>query len=59
MISPIARFLHPCDDGTGLIARQVRLHLDMDKLSASDVAAQDVGVGCIATGDHGVITPAA
>ena len=46
-------------DGTGLIARQVRLHLDVNELGACDVAAQDVGVGCIAERDNGVIAPTA
>ena len=45
----------PSPHGTGLTARQVRLDLNVNELGARDVAAQDVGVGCIAE----VIAPAA
>ena len=39
--------------------RDVRPDLDVDELGTRDVAAQDVGIGCIAERDHGVIAPAA
>ena len=46
-------------NGTGLVARHICLHLNVDKLGPRDVAAQDVGVGCIAERDNGVIAPTA